>query len=72
MLNKDQHCLEAIIEASERIIEYTSGLKSADELDNDYKSFDAAMMNFVIIGEMVDKLSQEFKNNNPVIEWLKI
>jgi len=52
MLNKNQHCLEAIIEASERIIEYTSGLKSADELDNDYKSFDAAMMNFVIIGEM--------------------
>jgi len=72
MLNKDQHCLEAIIEASERIIEYTSGLKSADELDNDYKSFDAAMMNFVIIGEMVDKLSQEFKNNHPEIEWLKI
>jgi uncharacterized protein with HEPN domain len=72
MLNKDQHCLEAIIEASERIIEYTSGLKSADELDNDYKSFDAAMMNFVIIGEMVEKLSQEFKNNHPEIEWLKI
>ena len=30
------------------------------------------MMNFVIIGEMVDKLSQEFKNNHPEIEWLKI
>ena len=72
MLNKDQHCLEAIIEASERIIEYTSGLKSADQLDNVNKSFDAAMMNFVIIGEMVDKLSQEFKNNHPEIEWLKI
>ena len=72
MLDKDQHCLEAIIEASERIIEYTSELKSADDLDKDYKSFDASMMNFVIIGEMVDKLSQEFKNNHSEIEWLKI
>jgi hypothetical protein len=35
MLNKDQHFLEAIIEASERIIEYTSELKSADELKFD-------------------------------------
>ncbi len=61
MLTKDHHCLETIIEASDRIIEYTSGFNSADEFNNDYRNFDATMMNFVVIGEMVDKISDEFK-----------
>jgi uncharacterized protein with HEPN domain len=30
------------------------------------------MMNFVVIGEMVDKLSDDFKVNNSKIEWIKI
>jgi uncharacterized protein with HEPN domain len=72
MLTKDQHCLEAIIEATDRIIEYTSGFKSADDFNNDHRNFDATMMNFVVIGEMVDKLSDDFKVNNSKIEWLKI
>ncbi len=56
MVIKDQHSLESIIEAIDRIIEYTSGFKTADEFNNDYRNFDATMMNFVVIGEMVDKL----------------
>jgi uncharacterized protein with HEPN domain len=35
MLTKDQHCLESIIEAVDRIIEYTSGFGSADDFNND-------------------------------------
>lgn len=72
MLNKDHHCLESILEAADRIIEYTSGFQSADELNDDCKSFDAAMMNFVIIGEMVAKLSKDFKKKHSEIEWIKI
>ena len=72
MLTKDQHCLESIIEATDRIIEYTSGIKSADDLNNDYRNFDATMMNFVVIGEMVDKLSDDFKKEHPKMEWIKI
>jgi uncharacterized protein with HEPN domain len=72
MLIKDQHCLESIIEAIERITEYTSGFNSADELNNDNRNFDATMMNFVVIGEMVEKLSTEFKNKHSKIEWIKI
>ena len=30
------------------------------------------MMNFVVIGEMVDKLSEDFKNDNSEVEWIKI
>jgi uncharacterized protein with HEPN domain len=72
MQTKDQHCLESILEATDRIIEYTSGIKSADDFNNDYRNFDATMMNFVVIGEMVDKLSNEFKKKHHEIEWTKI
>jgi len=72
MLTKDHHCLESILEAIDRIIEYTSGIKTADDFNNDYRNFDATMMNFVVIGEMIDKLSDEFKNNHPEVEWVKI
>lgn len=30
------------------------------------------MMNFVVIGEMVDKLSNDFKRDHAYIEWIKI
>jgi uncharacterized protein with HEPN domain len=72
MLTKDQHCLESIFDATNRIIEYTTGIKSADEFNNDYRNFDATMMNFVVIGEMVDKLSDDYKRKHPEIEWIKI
>ena len=72
MLTKDYHCLESILEAIDRIFEYTSEYNSADELNNDYRNFDATMMNFVVIGEMVGKLSEEFRENHPDVEWQKI
>jgi uncharacterized protein with HEPN domain len=72
MLTKDLLCLESILEATDRIIEYTSGFASADDFNNDYRNFDATMMNFVVIGEMVDKLSDDFKRDHTNIEWIKI
>lgn len=72
MSTKDYHCLESILEAINRIFEYTSESSSADELNNDYRNFDATIMNFVVIGEMVGKLSEEFRKNHPDVEWQKI
>ena len=72
MLNKDSYCLETIMESIDRINEYTSGFNSADEFNNDYRNFDATMMNFVVIGEMVEKLSDDFKRKHNNIEWTKI
>ncbi len=72
MLTKDHHCLESILEATDRITVYTSGFESADDFNNDQRNFDATMMNFVVIGEMVDKLSEDFKKKNSKIEWVKI
>ena len=72
MLIKDIDCLSNIHEAIERIDLYSKPLDSAEALYNDSKSFDAILMNFVIIGEMVAKLSDLFKNDNTEIEWWKI
>lgn len=65
MQTKDQHCLEAIIEAIVEIQEYTSGYNSADEFDKDYLVFDATMMNFVVIGEMVQNFPITLKMHIP-------
>ncbi len=72
MLTKDQHCLESILEAIDRVIEYTSSINTADDFNNDYRNFEATMMNFVVIGGMIDKISDEFKRKHSEIEWIKI
>ncbi len=72
MLTKDHHCLESVLEAIERIFEYTAIHNTADEFNNDHRNFDATMMNFVVIGEMTWKLTDEFKSAHPDIEWQKI
>ena len=72
MLIKDQHCLESIIEAIDRIFEYSSDFDNADDFNDDNRNFDASMMNFVVIGEMVEKTSDDLKNSHPQVEWGKI
>lgn len=72
MSAKDLHCIESIIEAVERILEYTTGYENADEFNEDYRNFDATLMNFVIIGEMIGKLSKDFIIKNSSVEWHKI
>jgi len=72
MLNKDADCLANILESIEKIEEYVVLFSNADELNNDSKSFDAVLMNFIVIGEMAGKLSDEFKISNAEIEWWKI
>ena len=72
MLNKDADCLENILESIQKIEEYIVSFNNADELNSDTKSFDAALMNFIVIGEMAGKLSEEFKIANTEIEWWKI
>jgi uncharacterized protein with HEPN domain len=72
MLSKDKYCLESILEAISKIQDYTSRIVSPDNLYNDIKTFDATVMNFVVIGEMVLKISSRFKSENLHIQWNKI
>lgn len=71
--HKDYNCLIAILESIEKIIEYSNEFSSPEKFFEDTKSFDATMMNFVVIGEMVDKLSDDFKSEKVSdINWFKI
>jgi uncharacterized protein with HEPN domain len=71
--HKDFACLLNMKEAIEKIYEYTNNHKDADSFNNDSKSFDAVMMNFVVIGEMAEKLSDGFRNEtDKYIDWFKI
>ena len=72
MLNKDILCIEAILEAISKIKKYTRNHANHDEFYIDSISFEASMMNFVVIGEMVAKISEEFTNANPQIQWVRI
>ena len=69
MLTKDWDALVNIVEAAEKIENYSTGFLNADDLYKDSKTFDAVLMNFIVIGEMAAKLSEDFKTNNPEIEW---
>ena len=71
--HKDFACLLNILDSIDKIKKYTDSYANADELYVDSKSFDAVMMNFVIIGEMADKLSEDFRDETEsIIDWLKV
>ncbi len=71
--NKDFTCLLNIQESINKIKDYLSQFKDADELHSDSKSFDAVMMNFIVIGEMAEKLTEAFKVTTELkIDWYKI
>lgn len=72
MFEKDQLNILAILEAIEKISQYSSGYKNADEFYGNGRDFDASMMNFIIIGEMVSRLSDKFIEENSQIDWFRI
>ncbi len=72
MLNKDYYILFSILDTIGKIIRYTSAYRSADEFYQNDRDFDAAMMNFIVIGEEVGKLSEQIKLQNDQIDWQRI
>lgn len=72
MFEKDRLNLLSIIEAIDKINKYTLNLTTVDEFYNDEIAFDASMMNFIVIGEMASKLSEDCKKENNHIDWTKI
>lgn len=62
-----------ILDAIEKISNYTDTHSHADSLYNDNKSFDAVLMNFIIIGEMAARLSDDFRaQTDDIVNWFKI
>jgi len=70
---KDYYCLLNLLDAIEKIKQFSSPFNSSSGFFEDIKAFDACLMNFIVIGEMADKLSEELKNiTESEIEWYKI
>ena len=72
MLEKDHANLLAILDAAGKILRFTEDHTDADTFYEDQRTFDAVLMNFVLIGETVSKLSDELKHENDHIPWQKI
>lgn len=72
MHNKDEAIIRMMTETIGKIILFTSDLKSSGEFEIDVESFDATIMNFIVLGEAVGKLSATFKEDHSQIDWCKI
>jgi uncharacterized protein with HEPN domain len=64
--------LNALMEAIEKIELYTAAFSNADDFYHEQKSFDASMMQFVVIGEVVTRLDDNYKKQHNEIPWQKI
>ncbi|MEW5692080.1 MAG: HepT-like ribonuclease domain-containing protein [Candidatus Hydrogenedentota bacterium] len=72
MFKKDRGNILGIIEAIDKITKYTANISKGEELFANSLIFDAVLMNFIVIGEMIDRISEEFKSNYPEIKWKEI
>lgn len=64
--------MSALIESIEKIELYSKDFSDADTFYHDQKSFDASMMQFVVIGEIISRLDENFKTSHSEIPWQKI
>ncbi len=70
---KDYGCILNMIESIDKIMNYSKKFNDPTDFYNDSIAFDASMMNFIVIGEMVDKISEEIREKSlETIEWHRI
>lgn len=71
MSEKDSATLLAILEACVKIQNFVENIDNADAFYADEKTFDAVLMNFVVIGESVVRLTDNLKQSNSRVPWAK-
>ncbi len=64
--------LLSFLEAINKIGLYSQDFDNAEDFYHDAKSFDASMMQFVVIGEIVTRLDEEYKLTHDNIPWQKV
>lgn len=62
----------SVLDAARKISRFSSGFSDADMLFQDEKTFDAVLMNFVVIGEAVARLTKEITEVYQDVPWAKI
>jgi uncharacterized protein with HEPN domain len=73
MSKRDSHelLIDDIIECGDKILRYTHNMSYDDFASTDLV-LDAVIRNFEIIGEAANRLSDDFKDLYPTIEWHRI
>jgi len=71
-MSKNKKTLLGILEAIEKIERYSKEFDDDDDFYHHELNFDASMMQFVVIGEMVVKLEDSFKDASSDIPWQEI
>lgn len=72
MSNKDRGSLLSILDAIGKILSYVREITSLEQYHRNNLVFDATLMNFVVIGAMVDRISSELKSAHSEIDWQKL
>ncbi len=72
MSERDLPSLLLMLEMIEKIERYTHSIHTLEEFEKDEKTFDACLMDFIVIGELVISLSTDFLDEHSDIEWYKI
>ena len=72
MLEKDEANLQEILVCARKILEFVADISDAETLVADQKTYDAVMMNFILIGEAVSRLTDSVKSANSHIDWANI
>ena len=68
MSSKVRGNLLSILDAVGKIQVYTEAIRSAREFHAATLVFDACLMNFIVIGEMADRISGELKAKYPDLD----
>jgi len=71
-MSKIEFNLQELVVAIAKIELYSQDFNSADDFFHDQKSFDATMMQFVVIGEIISRLDEAYKSEHTEIPWKKI
>ena len=64
--------LQELLTSIQKIALYSADYRNGDDFYHDQKSFDASMMQFVVIGEIITRLDSSYKTEHPQIPWQKI
>jgi uncharacterized protein with HEPN domain len=70
--SKRKFNLLSFVESIDKIETYSQEFNNGEDFYHDAKSFDASMMQFVVIGELIIRLDDEFKNTHKNIPWQQI
>ena len=72
MFDRDIGHLHSIQDSCRKILDFTKDIHTGEEFYRDQKIFDAVLMNFIVIGESVAKISSNLKEQFNTVEWDRI